>query len=171
LAKVNDDTFASLVADDVKNKILPEQREILMNQDNWDRWKRALLSLVENLNEQIEEINNHCALDTARFKALGRDGKKLIEESERVYKQRRLKIERFKHHVDRRLDQVMKMIETGELINANPWDMVDFYRRAISTHRSFMNKFDLEATAIDTALWESLDSKWKFDSITADNLQ
>jgi hypothetical protein len=33
-----------------------------------------------------------------------------------------------------------------------------------------MREFDLEATAIDKALWATLDSKWTFDSIDIDSL-
>jgi hypothetical protein len=172
MIRVNDDTFANMVADDVKNKVTPQQRAILMEQKNWDKWKRALVVLVDNLDEQISDAKCAMEVDANRYKAaLGSDGKKLIHESNQAYQRRIVKIERFKDHVQRRLDQVVSMIETGEPINSNPWEMVDFYRKVISTHRSLMNKYNLEPTAIDNALWESLENKWTFDSITADSIQ
>lgn len=172
MARVNDDMFAMIVADDVKNKVTPDQRAVLLDQKNWDKWKRALLVLVQNLDEQITEAKYGAEVDANRYRAaLGSDGKKLIQESNRAYQQRITKIERFKHHVNRRLDEVVTMIETGEPLPSNPQDMVDFYRRAINAHRSLMQKFDLEATVIDSALWGTLDNKWEFDSITADAVQ
>jgi hypothetical protein len=64
----------------------------------------------------------------------------------------------------------MNMIETGAEIQTDGWDQVEFLRRAIVTHRTLMRSFDLEDTAIDRALWSTLDNKWLFDSVTSDNL-
>jgi len=170
MTKVNDDTFAMLVANDVKNKLMPNEREVLLDAKNWDRWKRALLALIENLDHQINEIDAACALDVNRFKALGRDGKKLVDESQRIYADRRTKVERFKGYVNRRLDQVMAMIESGQPIENNPWELAELLRKAILRHRALMSKHDLEATAIDNALWDTLEGKWSFDSIDESTL-
>ena len=62
------------------------------------------------------------------------------------------------------------MIETGEAIKSDGWDEVDFLRRSIIKHRSMMREFDMEETAIDRALWSTLDGKWTFDSIDASSL-
>ena len=96
--------------------------------------------------------------------------KKLSDETQRYYNEKATRINRFKYHVDRRLDEVCIMIETGESTLEDGWKEVDFYRRAIIAHRTLMRDFDLEDTAIDRSLWECLDSKWTFDSINNDNL-
>ena len=166
----NDDTFARMVAEEVKNKVNPLERAELRRVENWDRWKRALLALSENLQRQIESIEADSESDQKRYSSLDFKFKKLNDETQRYYNEKATRINRFKYHVDRRLDEVCIMIETGESSVEDGWKEVDFYRRAIIAHRTLMRDFDLEDTAIDRSLWECLDSKWTFDSINNDNL-
>lgn len=169
-AKWNDDTFARMVAEEVKNKVTPIERDELRRPENWDRWKRALVALSENLERQIESIEQDSESDQRRYSSLGAKGGKLTNETRRYYGEKATKIKRFKYHVDRRLDEVCVMIETGEPTQSDGWKEVDFYRRAIITHRNMLREFDLEDTAIDRSLWDCLDGKWTFDSINNDNL-
>jgi len=166
----NDDTFARMVAEEVKNKVNPLERAELRRVENWDRWKRALLALSENLQRQIESIEADSESDQKRYSSLDFKFKKLNDETQRYYNEKATRINRFKYHVDRRLDEVCIIIETGESSVEDGWKEVDFYRRAIIAHRTLMRDFDLEDTAIDRSLWECLDSKWTFDSINNDNL-
>ena len=163
--KMPDNFFARLVADDVKNRVTIQQREELMREENWSRWQRALGALLDNLTEQIENVEMDANADAVRYEAMGRTGKRLANEAARAYAQRKTKIERFKLHVERRLGQVMSMVETGEPIDENPWETVDFYRRAIVTHRRMLQEFDLEDTAVDRALWATLENRWEFDKV------
>jgi len=165
MGSIPDEFFARMVADDVKNRASIQQRSTLLEPDNWDRWKRALLALVQNLEEQIESIVLDAEADSVRYGAMGRQGKRLADEAERAYGSKKTRVERFKFHVDRRLDQVASMVDSGEPIDENPWETVDFYRRAISTHRNMLHDFDLEDTAVDRALWATLDNKWEFDRV------
>ena len=57
-------------------------------------------------------------------------------------------------------------VETGEPMDASPWETVDFYRLAIITHRKMLQEYDLEDTEIDRALWATLDNRWDFDKVT-----
>ena len=166
----NDDTFARMVAEEVKNKVTPLERAELRRDENWDRRTRALLALSENLQRQIESIEADSESDQKRYSSLDFKFKKLNDETQRYYNEKATRINRFKYHVDRRLDEVCVMIETGESTVEDGWKEVDFYRRAIIAHRTLMRDFDLEDTAIDRSLWECLDSKWTFDSINNDNL-
>ena len=159
-----------MVAEEVKNKVNPLERAELRRVENWDRWKRALLALSENLQRQIESIEADSESDQKRYSSLDFKFKKLNDETQRYYNEKATRINRFKYHVDRRLDEVCIMIETGESTVEDGWKEVDFYRRAIIAHRTLMRDFDLEDTAIDRSLWECLDSKWTFDSINNDNL-
>ena len=161
-----DEFFARLVADDVKNKITAQQREGLMAEANWDRWKRALLALLDNLEDQIENIQIDAQADAVRYGGMGRAGKRLADEAARAYDMRETKVQRFRLHVERRLDQVVTMLQTGEPMDASPWETVDFYRRAIITHRKMLNEHDLEDTEIDRALWATLENRWDFDKVT-----
>lgn len=167
---LTDDAFAQLVAEEVKNKLSPSQREELLETENWDRWRRALTALTENLVTQIEEIQINAEADNNRYQAMGRDGRKLAREAESAYSMRQSKIERFKFHVDKRLDQVVRMIKTGQPIDMSPFETANFFRRAIIKHRELMVKFDMEDTAIDRALWDTLENKWEFDRVTSDAL-
>ena len=166
MQKISDEFFARLVADDVKNKITAQQRESLMVEANWDRWKRSLWALLDNLAEQIENIQMDAEADAVRYGGMGRPGKRLADEAARAYDIRATKVKRFRLHVERRLDQVTTMLETGELMDASPWETVDFYRRAIITHRKMLQECDLEDTEIDRALWATLENRWDFDKVT-----
>ncbi len=78
---MNDEVFAQLVAEDVKNKVTDSQRDYLMLPHNRERWKRALLVLSENLDNQIDNINYDKQRDVERYVALGEDGVTLLAEA------------------------------------------------------------------------------------------
>lgn len=166
----NDDVFARMVAEEVKNKLSPAHKQILLKRENWERWRDALIALSENLQDQIEDIESDADSDEARYSSLGRSGVKLSREASTYYDAKATRVKRFKFHVDKRLDEVTMMIDTGQEIKTDGWDQVEFFRKAIVTHRSMMRDYDLEDTAIDRALWSTLDNKWLFDSVTNDNL-
>lgn len=172
---ISDDEFARLVSEDVKNKVSSRQRQVLLDPQNWTRWKRALVLLIENLDEQILNIEDDQRTDAERFGAMGEDGKILLQESEFAYRTRKTKIERFRFHVNRRLDDVMKVIETGASEHVNRDVLTassdaNFYRKAIAKHRALLEEYDLEATEIDRALWRALDNEWAFEEINESNI-
>jgi len=168
--KVTDDEFARMVAEEVKNKLSPVHKQILLDKDNWARWRDALIALSENLQEQIENIEADAESDRERFSSMGRDGVRLSKDANNHYDAKATRVRRFKFHVDKRLDEVSVMIETGSEIETDGWDKVEFLRRSIAHHRKLMREFDLEDTAIDRALWATLDNAWLFDSINENNL-
>jgi len=168
--ELNDDAFARMVAEEVKNKLSPIHKNDLMQQHNWDRWKEALLALSENLQDQIDSIESDSESDERRYASLGAKGKRLSREATSYYDTKATRIKRFQFHVDKRLDEVMQMIETGEAIVNDGWSQVEFLKKAITTHREMLRDFDLEDTSIDRALWAALDNKWLFDSVNEENL-
>lgn len=172
---ISDDEFARIVSEDVKNKLSSRQRQILMQEQNWSRWQRALLLLIDNLDEQIENLEADEEADRERFGSMGEDGEVLLRESEFAYSGRKTKIQRFKFHVNRRLDDVTKLIETGNSSHIGNEHIaastdVNFYRKAIAKHRALLNEYDLEATEIDRALWRALDNEWAFEDINPSNI-
>jgi hypothetical protein len=167
---MNDDAFAKMVAEEVKNRISAVHKKELMRPENWGRWQEALIILSENLEEQVEDIRNDADTDERRYTSLGKTGGRLARESKHYYEAKIKRIERFKFHVDKRLDEVSMMIETGTVVTSDGWEKVDFYRKAIIEHRSLMRKYDLEDTSIDRALWATLDDKWTFDDINSNNI-
>ncbi len=167
---MNEDTFARMVAEEVKNKLSPTHKKILLEKQNWPMWQKTLISLSENLEEQLADIDRDMGADAARFQAMGTSGKKLLSESNSAYSSKISRISRFKFHVDKRLDEVSLMLETGKEITSDGWKEVDFLRRAIGTHRALIHEYDLEDTSIDKALWATLDNKWLFDEIDVDSL-
>jgi hypothetical protein len=158
---MNDDMFARLVAEDVKNRVSDTQREYLHLPQNRERWKRALLALVRNLEEQMRNIADDKEMDIERYSELGEDGKMLLVEAVQSYDGRMTKIERFKFFVDKRLDYVASL---GEDEGATT--RVAFLEAAIMKHKSLLDEFDMEPSDVDIALWASLDGKWEFDGIT-----
>lgn len=167
---IDEETFAQMVAEEVKNKLSSLQRELLIQPENWERWQGHLVALVENLDEQIDDINKDNQADIDRFNSMGRDGKILAYEASRAYDARKKKILRFQFHVNKRLDDVLAMIETGETPESNGFQEMETLRKAIIKHRSLLKEFDLEETSIDRALWATLDNKWLFDAIDESTL-
>lgn len=167
---ISDDAFARMVSEDVKNKISSAEKSILMQPENWSRWKDTLLVLIDNLDRQIESLANDADADSERYSSMGRSGERLAAAAARDYQFRIKKIDRFKFHVNRRLDEVMVMIETGTIKEESGWDRASFLENAIFRHRSLLREFELEETAVDRALWGALEGKWDFDSINEDNL-
>lgn len=166
---MNDDAFARLVAEEVKNKVSRTQRNILMEKQNWDKWKRALQTLVETLNDQLETLLDDEETDRERYESLGQDGAKLLAESMAEYESRRSRIERFLFHVERRLDEVENMIQTGTIEN-DPSKNALLYENAIKKHKAMIEQYDIEPTPIDIALWEALDGKWAFSKIKPEDM-
>jgi hypothetical protein len=168
---MNDDIFARVVAEEVKNRATTQQREYLNLPENWSRWQRALVTLENNLNDQLVRIRTFESERISSYKALGADGIKLIAEASAEFDARRGKIERFKFHVSSRLDEVTQKI-TGETDAVDKrLEVVDLLRRAIEQHKSMITEFDLEPTAIDFALWSALDGDWQFDGISESDLR
>ena len=162
-----DETFARLVAEEVKNRVTDEQREYLRLPENWTRWQRALMILAENLNGQLTILTNQEKDDTERYKALGDAGLKLLAETLSEYETRRKTISRFKFHVDTRLDEITRMIALGSDAIDERLKTVDFLRKAIERHQSLLQELDMEPTSVDKALWATLDGRWEFDDITS----
>jgi len=170
LTTMNDDAFARMVAEEVKNKLSPMHKQELMREENWHRWRDALLALSDNLQVQIDNIEEDAEADRERYSSLGQNGKRLSREAAAHYDSKAIRVKRFKFHVDKRLDEVSMMIDTGKQFASDGWDKVEFLRQAIIKHRQLLRDFDLEDTAIDRALWATLDDKWTFDAVTNDNL-
>jgi hypothetical protein len=162
---ITDDVFARMVAEEVKNKLSPNQKEVLLQPENWPRWKQALLYLIENLDEQINDLKIDAISDAERYAKMGKHGEKLAIEAEKSYKFKIQKIDRFRFHVSRRLDDVATMLETGNVAKSDGWAEVSFLKRAIAKHKAMLNEYDMEETPIDRALWDALNNEWTFDDI------
>jgi hypothetical protein len=167
---MNDDIFARLVAEEVKNKVSKSQRLVLMEKQNWDRWKRALVALVGTLQSQLDNLADDEESDRERYAELGSDGQRLLAMALADYNMRRSKIERFKFHVERRLDEVEQMITTGQPAHTDPLKNAILYENAIKKHRELIETYDIEPTVIDLALWDSLDGEWTFNKVKAEDI-
>ncbi len=166
---MNDDAFARLVAEDVKNKSTREQKAYLTLPENWTRWQRALKALISNLNSQRDAILDNERSTIDKYRDLGDEGVRMITELNASFEDRRKKIERFTYYVEQKYDEVARMIATGGEKVDERVGMIEFYRKAIMKHRELMMEYELDATTIDEALWASLDGKWDFDEITEES--
>jgi len=169
MMKMTDDTFAKLVAEEVKNRVDQDTRDILLEPENWSRWERALIVLVENLNSQLRQIEEDVQSDRERYGNI-EDGHILLAEALGAYENRKKKIERFRFHVEKRLTQVSKMIATGVKMEDDLGKTLILLKNSIKKHKEMMLHYDLEETAIDRALWDALDGYWNFDKITERDL-
>ena len=159
--KMNDEIFSRLVAEEVKNRVSESQRLYLELPENQQRWKRALLALMRNLQSQIDSISQDKELDIKRYSDFGVDGEKLLVEATASYDLRIGKIERFKMFVEKRLDYAVSLSETKDSS-----ERLKFLESAINKHRQLFKEFDIEADDADLALWAALDGRWMFDEVT-----
>lgn len=162
---MSDDAFARLVADEVKNKVTAEQREYLTIPENRDRWERALVTLTDNLNNQLADLDDREERERERYEPLGKDGLKLLAEMLADVENRKKKVSRFLFHVERRIEAVQRLAAGSSEEIEERARLVEFLRRSIEQHRSLMLRENLEPTAIDLALWDALNGEWKFDDI------
>ena len=167
---MNDDAFARLVAEEVKNKVSRSQRLVLMEKENWDKWRRALVALTGTLQAQLDNLADDEESDRERYAELGADGQRLLAMAMSDYNMRRSKIERFKFHVERRLDEVEQMISTGQPPDSDPLKNAILYENAIKKHRELIETYDIEPTPIDLALWDSLEGQWSFNKIKPEDV-
>jgi hypothetical protein len=168
---MQDETFARLVAEEVKNRVTPTQADYLRLPENWGRWQRCLLTLINNLDNQLVEINEQEESDARRYKGLGDQGITLLTESLSEHEARRKKITRFKFHVEGKLDEVTRMIGLGSEAVDDQVKAVDFLRKAIERHRELNEKAMIDPTPIDNALWQALEGRWDFDTIDLDSIE
>lgn len=165
---LTNEAFARLVAEDVKNRVTDEQKKYLRLPENVDRWQRNLVALLDNLSGQLADLNIREATETERYEKLGDDGITLLAEAQADIDQRRKRISRFRYHVENRLDEATRLIAVSETsVGA---EMATFMRKAIEKHRTLMREADLDATAIDHALWAALDGHWLFDDVDLDEV-
>jgi hypothetical protein len=165
---MNEDSFARLVAEDVKNRVTDEQRKYLRLYENRSRWREHILVLLANLEDQVVEIDEHQEDDKERYGSFGDEGIKLLAEAQASADDRKKKVLRFRFHVENRLDECDRLdaIESDE-----PSEFAasaDFMRRAIEKHKEMTFDADYDPTEIDRALWFSLAGEWKFDEIDID---
>ena len=162
---MDDERFARIVAQDVKNKLSARERDYLNLPENRDRWVRSLVLLKENLDNQLLELDYEEQIETDRNEALGEDGRLLLASMLSDLSQRRKKIQRFQQYVERRSEAVQRLTASTSEELGERAKLVEFLRRAIETHRSMMARVNFDATLIDCALWDALDGKWEFDDI------
>lgn len=164
---LTDDAFARLVAEDVKNRVTHEQRDYLRLPENRERWRRGLVALIENLNDQIGDLERAEDRETKKYASLGKDGKRLLLESQMSFEERKKKVSRFRFYVEQRLAEVDRMTALGDEALEGDIRLASFLRKAIEAHRSFMVEWDMEATDIDEALWAALEGEWRFSDLEA----
>lgn len=167
---MNDETFARLVAEEVKKKATRNQSDYLRLPENWTKWQRCLNILIDDLNNQLDDIEDQEDAMTQRYRDLGEDGIALLAETISQYESQRKKISRFKFHVEARLDEVTRMIALGSDAVDDRLKTVEFLRRAIERHRELVLNYEFEPTPIDKALWSAIDGKWEFDNIMAEDI-
>ena len=165
---MNDEDFSTLVALEVKKRATPDGVAYLRREDNIVRWQKALSALLLNLTRQIERFDDQIEECVERYSPLGREGVMHIEEVTSNLEDKKRKVISFRFHVEKRYDEVCKMVLISKGEASPEGQIVDFYRRAIERHRELMREYEFEPTRLDEALWLALDGRWEFDSACDD---
>jgi hypothetical protein len=160
---MTDEDFAQLVALDVKQKAHPDGVNFLRSEPNLERWHRALTALISTLGEQIAAIDDRIDSVEERFGGLGDEGKRRIAETSFNLENKKRKIMNFKFHVEKRLDDVSKLLLAKNGSLSTDGSLVEFYRKAIVRHKQLMEEYEFDPTVIDEALWLTLKGEWVFD--------
>lgn len=148
--------FDRIVSEDVKNILSSEKQDYLRIASNLERWKKSLLKLLDNLDEQVAELAHSEAVVT---EALPTD---LITTYKIDADEKKTKIGRFRFYVTQRLSEVERMLALGEDGQEEDLRLASFYRNAILEHRTIMEEHDIESSPVDHALWNSIDGVWSF---------
>ena len=166
---MDDETFARIVADNVKNRSTSTQNRFLEAPENSSRWQAALGSLIKNIDEQIQEISMDAQADIDRYSSLGDTGNILLSQTIAHYEIKKQKIERFRYYVIRKLADVASAgkNQIGEAKQEN----LSLVAKAVERHRELGSLYKIEKTPLDVALYNSLNGVWSFDNINHFDLE
>jgi len=167
---LNDDAFARLVAEDVKNRATDEQKDYLRSPDVRGRWRKEAKRLLNSLDSQVYEIEKEEKVAGERYNAMGEAGKTLLFEARHNFSERKKKIERFRFYVEQRLTEADRLIALGET-SEQDMSMTAFLQKSIEKHKALIEQYDVDYNVIDEALWASLGGTWVFDEITEADLE
>jgi hypothetical protein len=148
--------FDRLVSEDVKNVLPQEKQDYLRLPEHLNNWKKTLLKLLDNLDEQILEISQN---EKVIAENLPTD---MISSHRMEADEKKTKIGRFRFYVTQKLSEAERLIVLGESGQEEELRLASFYRNVILEHRSIMEKYQFEPTPIDHALWNSIDGVWGF---------
>ena len=163
---IDDETFARLVADNVKNKTSNAQNKFLELPDNNPRWQEALNSLIDTLNDQINEISHEAKESIKRYSEAGDISHDSLTRAMAHGDTRKQKIERFRFYVEKKLSEVQSAADP--YVDADPRS---FFIRAIRKHQEMSSYHKIENTPLDIALYDSLNGVWSFDKIRESDLE
>lgn len=166
---MDDETFARIVADNVKNRSTSVQNRFLEAPENSSRWQAALGSLIKNIDEQIQEISMDAQADMDRYSSLGDTGNILLSQTIAYYEVKKQKIERFRYYVIRKLADVASAGKNQ--INGAEQENLSLIAKAVERHRELGSLYKIEKTPLDTALYDSLNGVWSFDNINHSDLE
>jgi hypothetical protein len=153
---VDENEFDRLVSEDVKNVLPSEQADFLRLPHNQQQWKKSLMKLIGNLDEQI------AGLSQDEVTATGSLPSHMITQFKISTDEKRTKINRFRFYVLQRISECERNIALGDDEQSEDIRLADFLRKAIETHQDLMVEYEFEATPIDQALWSCTNGKWGF---------
>lgn len=155
---MNDQTFKDLVAEDVKGRATSDSQEYLALPENLEKWQSALVELIQTLDDQIASNRSAMERDSALYDGLGTDGLKLKVESEIGYNEQCRKIARFRHHVEKRLNHVSRLLSIQEnSTDESKAKMVDFLTLGI---RRYLDQGSTDPRHLEALLR----GEWTFDA-------
>lgn len=154
---MDNETFDRLVSEDVKNLLSPEKSDFLRLPENRERWKKTLLHLIENLDEQITDLSKDERVATENLPS------HMVTEFKVVTDEKKTKINRFRFYVMQKISECEKLIAMGDSEeNTSDLSLAQFLKKAIEEHKDLMAQHEFEPTPIDIALWNCMSGEWGF---------
>lgn len=163
---IDDETFARLVADNIKNKTSVAQNKFLELPDNNLRWQKALNSLIDTLNDQINKISYETKESIGKYSDYGDISHDSLTRTIAHGDTRKQKIERFKFYVEKKLSEAQS-IDAADVVA----DLGSLTVMAIRKHQEMSLYHKIENTPLDIALYDSLNGVWSFNKIRESDLE
>ena len=150
---INEEEFALMVSEDIKNKADQMTKDLLRSPENRERWKKTLINIIKNVETRLEGLNKEAIVLRSTYPDFEADPAasiaKVIEKSER-----------FKFHAEKKLAEVDRMLF---LENDDPDSKLSsFLKDAILMHKKLKLQYKRPVDPADIGLWDAIDGKWTF---------
>ena len=150
---IGEEEFALMVSEDIKNKSDQVTKDILRSEENRERWRATLITIINNVETRIEYLNKEALALRHSYPDFDTDPAASIAQTIE-------KSERFKFHAEKKLAEVDRMIY---LKQENPDSKLSsFLKDAILMHKRLKQQYKRPIDPADVALWDSIDGKWTF---------
>lgn len=150
---MNDDFFAKLIFDDLRNEISEENLSILHESSNLKKWRRGLDAILCRFEEKLADLEYEETADESRYVSLGREGKKLLKMATEHYSSKKNRLKKFIFRISQRLEYVDTLVQEEFYSEFEP--AIEL-AAAIKKHKQTIESMGIEPNVWDIELWQNV---------------